>query len=171
MMRTVAVTPRTTLREITADDAACICELLNQPSFLRFIGDRQVRTPDDARVFIETRYRQSYHDHGYGLWVVERTADGAFAGICGFVRREALPHPDLGFALLPEFEGHGLAFEAAQAALHYARSTLGFLHVLAIATPDNARSLALLRRLGFRDDGSVTMPNESAPVSRMILDL
>lgn len=162
---------RTVLREMTVEDASFIRDLLNQPSFLRYIGDRQVRTSDDANRIIEERYRQSYREHGYGLWVVQRAEDGAPIGICGFVRRDVLPHPDLGFALLPEFEGHGLACEAAEASLAYARSALGFSHVLAIATRDNTRSLQLLQRLGFRADGEVTMPGDEVPLARLILDL
>lgn len=162
---------RTVLREMTVDDAPFIRDLLNQPSFLRYIGDREVRTADDATRIIESRYRQSYRDHGSGLWVVQRAENGVPMGICGFVRRDVLPHPDLGFALLPEFEGHGLACEAAEAALAYARSTLGFSHVLAIATKDNTRSLQLLHRLGFRADGEVTMPGDAVPIARLILEL
>ncbi len=158
-------TPRTVIRLMTAADADFIRELLNEPSFLRFIGDRQVRTTDDAGQFIDRRYQQSYRDHGYGLYVVASRESGESMGICGFVRRDSLPAVDMGFAFLPRFEGKGFAFESAAATLQYGRDSLGLTRVLAIAQADNARSLALLDRLGFAFDRLITMPGEAQPVS------
>ena len=164
----IAATKRTRLREMTSDDAGFICALLNDASFLRFIGDRHVRTPEDALHFIEARYRQSYVDHGYGLYVIESADDGAPLGICGFVRRAALAHADLGCALLPPYEAKGYAHEAAAAVLRYGRDVLGLTRVLAIAQHDNARSHALLLRLGFARNGSVTMPGEAIPLALFV---
>ncbi len=161
----VTETARTRLREITVDDAPFICALLNEPSFLRYIGDRSVRTPDDAAQFIESRYRQSYVDHGYGLYVIESREDATPFGICGFVRRAALPHADLGFALLSPYEGQGYASEAAAAVLTHGRDVLGLTRVLAIAQADNSRSHALLLRIGFARDGVITMPGEDVPLA------
>lgn len=155
---------RTILRDMTADDAPFILDLLNQPSFLRYIGDRQVRTVDDATQIIETRYRQSYREHGYGLYVVELRAASRPIGMCGFVRRAGLPCADMGFAFLPAFEGHGYACESALAALQFGRDTLGLRELLAIAQPDNLRSHRLLERLGFASPGALTLPGETAPV-------
>src|SRR5205085_3321358 len=92
-------------------DALFILELLNTPKFLRYIGDRGVRTIADAADLIESRYRQSYRDHGYGLYAVELIQPGPVQiGICGFVRRASLPAPDIGFAFLPEYEGRGYGY-------------------------------------------------------------
>ena len=161
----VTETARTRLRELTVDDAVFICALLNEPSFLRFIGDRNVRTPEDAAQFIETRYRQSYVEHGYGLYVIESRDGAAQLGICGFVRRATLAYADLGFALLAPYEGKGFAHEAAAAVLTYGRDVLGLRRVLAIAHQDNARSHALLLRIGFTRDGVITMPGEGTPLA------
>lgn len=146
----IVETERLVLREIVCDDAGFIFELLNTPSFLKYIGDRGVRSVDEARTFIEDRYRQSYRDHGYGLYIVEQKADGKPVGICGFVRRDALPGPDIGFAFLPQFEGKGYGYESATAIMAYGRDILGFEQVLAIVTPDNHASRRLLEKLGFR---------------------
>lgn len=153
---------------MTGADADFIRQLLNEPSFLRFIGDREVRTTDDAGQFIDRRYQQSYREHGYGLYVVESRASGDSMGICGFVRRDSLPAVDIGFAFLPRYEGQGLAFESASATLHYGRQTLGLARVLAIAQTDNTRSVALLNRLGFVFDSLITMPGEAQPVSMFV---
>lgn len=165
---TLAETIHTRLRLLTAADAPFIRDLLNQPSFLRYIGDRQVRTADEAGHFIDTRYMQSYRDHGYGLWVVESRASGEPMGICGFVRRETLPDVDMGFAFLPQYEGQGFAFEAADAALRYGREALGLTRVLAIAQMDNARSHTLLSRLGFQFDSLLTLPGETEPLQLFV---
>lgn len=143
-------TERLVIRELdSAVDAETIFELLNTPKFLRYIGDRGVRSVEEARDFIENRYRQSYRDHGYGLYAVE-LKDGTAIGMCGFVRRDTLPGPDIGFAFLPEFEGQGYGFESAAAMMEYGREVLGFGEVLAITSLDNHASGHLLEKLGFR---------------------
>ena len=101
-------TNRLVIRELDpALDAEFMFELLNSPKFIQYIGDRGVRSVSQAATFIETRYQPSYELHGYGLYTVERIADGKQVGICGFVRRDSLPGPDIGFAFLPEYERNG----------------------------------------------------------------
>lgn len=150
-------TARTRLREMLESDAAFICTLLNEPSFLRFIGDRNVRTTDEATTFITTRYQQSYRDHGFGLYLVELRETNEPIGICGLVHRAELSAPDLGFAFLPAHEGQGPAHEAALATLRFARSELGLQELWAIANLDNVRSHKLLERLNFQRESSITL--------------
>lgn len=153
-------TDRLVLREIDPSiDAEFILELLNSSGFIKFIGDRGVRTLDQANDFIETRFRKSYADHGYGLYAVDVKAEETPVGICGFVRRDGLPDADLGFALLPQFEKQGYAFESAAAVMHYGRSVLGLGRVLAITSMDNAASGRLLEKLGFTFDGPIALPH------------
>lgn len=143
-------TERLILREIdSAADAEFIFRLLNSPKFLKYIGDRGVRSVDDARDFIESRYQQSYRDHGFGLYTVELKNSAESVGMCGFVRRNTLPAPDIGFAFLPEHEGKGYGFESASAVMKYGLEKLQFTEVLAITTPDNDASGILLGKLGF----------------------
>jgi [ribosomal protein S5]-alanine N-acetyltransferase len=150
-------TERLILREIETQDAAFLFELLNSPKFLKYIGDRGVRTVEDAAEFIESRYRESYRQNGFGLYVVERS-EGESVGICGFVKRGYLDHPDIGFAFLPEYEAKGYGFESAQAALEFGFSELGFDLVYAITSPDNTASEKLLAKLGFRLEHPITTP-------------
>lgn len=157
-------TERLNLREITADDAAFILDLLNQPSFIRFIGDRNVRTVDEARAIIENRYRPSYEKFGFGFYTVELKTDNTPIGICGFVRRDNLPDADVGFAFLPAYEGKGYAFEAAQATMEYGKENLNLSRVLAIVDPDNVRSHRLLEKIGLKFDGMITMPGETKEI-------
>lgn len=150
MSRKITETERLVLREIDSDrDAAFVLELLNTPKFHKYIGDRGVRDLDGAREFSETRYRKSYTDNGFGLYAVELRDSGKPIGLCGFVKRDELPAPDLGFAFLPEFERKGYGFESASAALRYGRETLGLSSLLAITSLDNDASGKLLEKLGF----------------------
>ena len=148
-MNLITETERLVIREIEEDDAPFMNELLNSPGFLKYIGDRGVRTDEDARVFIRDRYRKSYADNGYGLYVVLLREDNTPVGMCGFVRRDTLPGPDLGFAFLPEHESKGYGYDSSIAIMKYGREELGFERVLAITTLDNKASMRLLEKLGF----------------------
>lgn len=155
----IAETERLHIRELdSALDAEFIFSLLNTPKFLQFIGDRGVRSTSEATEFINDRYRQSYRDHGYGLWAVT-LLDGTQVGICGFVCRPHLDSPDLGFAFLPQHERQGYGFESASAVMKYGREILGFNRVLAITSQDNDASGKLLEKLGFSYNGVGTMPD------------
>ena len=148
-------TERLSIRELEATrDAEFTLRLLNSPKFIKYIGDRKVRSIDEAHDFIRDRYRKSYEVHGYGLYAVDlkpgaNDAVGEQIGICGFVRRDSLPAPDLGFAFLPEYEGKGFGFESANALLKFGGEMLKFNEVLAITTIDNEVSGRLLKKLGF----------------------
>jgi RimJ/RimL family protein N-acetyltransferase len=145
----ILATDRLSLRELSVDDAGFMLRLLNEPSFLRYIGDRGVRTIEEARSYIRQGPIASYERHGFGLWLVEVQESGAAAGICGLLKRDVLEDADIGYAFLPEFWSQGYALEAASAVLAYARQTLGFARVLAVTNVDNESSIRLLGKLGF----------------------
>ena len=143
-------TERLLLRRLTVQDAQFILTLLNEPSFLRYIGDKKVRNLDDARQYILNGPVASYDRNGFGLNLVELKEPHTPIGICGLLKRDELPDPDIGFALLPDFWNKGFAFEAATAVLQDARETLRLERILAITSLDNDASINLLQRLGFR---------------------
>ncbi len=147
--RVVARTPRLALREMDEGDAGRLLVLLNDADFLRHIGDRGVRSPDDALAYLAAGPVASYAANGFGLWAVERLEDGAWLGICGLIRRDILPDVDLGYALMPAYRGRGYAHEAAAAAFAHARDVVGLNRLLAIVSPDNGPSRRLLEKLGF----------------------
>lgn len=151
-------TERLILREIVEADGEFVFELLNQPSFIKYIGNRNVHSVKDARVFIENRYRQSYREHGFGLYAVELKENSVPIGICGFVKRETLPEADIGFAFLPQFERKGYAFESAAAVMKYGRDVLKIGRVLAITTINNESSIRLLEKLDFRFERLIKQP-------------
>src|SRR6185369_11244786 len=129
MLRMSLATDRLLVRPITIDDASFILTLLNEPSFLRYIGDKQVRTVEDARQYILNGPVASYEQHGFGLCLMELKELHTPVGMCGILKRDGLPDPDIGFALIPDFWNKGLAFEAATAVLKDARERLNIQRV------------------------------------------
>lgn len=160
----VAETARLVLRRLTAADAAFVLELVNEPSWLRYIGDRNVHSLDEAVGYLARGPLASYEANGFGLYLVEVKESGEPAGMCGLIRRDTLPHPDIGFAFSPRCWGRGYAHEAAAAVMEHGRAELGLSPILAIVNPDNERSIALLGKLGMRPQGAMRLPGESADV-------
>jgi RimJ/RimL family protein N-acetyltransferase len=145
----IAETERLRLREFAGGDAAFVVALVNDPAWLRFIGDRNVHTPDEARAYLANGPGRSYAKHGFGLYAVTLRTDGAPVGMCGLIKRDELDDVDLGFAFLPGARGQGYAREAAAAVLELARTKHGLARLVAIVAPDNEPSIRLLGDLGF----------------------
>ncbi len=148
----VLETERLVLRRMSVDDAEFELGLLNEPSFLQFIGDRGVRTLEDARAYILKGPVDMYERLGFGLYIAELKGEGVPIGICGLVKRDFLEDVDIGYALLPRFWGQGYACEAASAVMEYGQGTLGLKRIVAITHPDNQSSIRVLEKLGFRFD-------------------
>jgi len=161
---TALSTERLELRHLDAGDAPFMLELLNDQSFIANIGDRGVRTVEDAARYIQDRMVPSYARYGYGLYLVELRATGAAIGICGLVRRDYLDDPDIGFAFLPQFLGQGYALESATAVRAHAFETLGLPRLLAITSPHNTRSMHLLEKIGLRFERMITPPGEAGQI-------
>lgn len=157
-MSTVVETPRLILRRLEERDAEFVFTLVNDSAWLQFIGDKGVRTLDDARAYLRNGPLDMYAKHGHGLYCVETKVDGGAIGMCGLIKRDTLPDVDLGYAFLPQARGGGYAFEAASATMTYARETLDLQRILAIVSPGNARSIALLEKLGFRFEKALRLP-------------
>jgi RimJ/RimL family protein N-acetyltransferase len=143
-------TERLILRRLTTEDAEFIVELMNDPDWLRYIGDRGVRTVEEARTYLLAGPLAMYDRLGFGLYCVELRESGVPIGICGLLKRDALVDVDIGFAMLPAFRARGYAYEAAAATLEYAKRELGLTRVVAIVSPENEGSKQLLRKLGLR---------------------
>ena len=166
VMTVILTTERLTIRLIDEADAPFILELLNDPSFIRNIGDRHVRTPDEAREYIRKGPLASYERHGFGLWLVERKGQGTPIGICGLLKRDVLDAPDIGFAYLPAFQSKGYGYEAARAVLDHARNALGLSRILAIVNADNEASARLLEKVGMRFERMVQV-SDNEPLLRL----
>src|SRR5687767_5803205 len=160
----VLQTDRLRLRRLTPDDAAFIFALVNEPSFIENIGDRNVRSEEDAVRYIQNGPMASYERYGYGLYKVELRETSTPIGICGPLKRETLEYPDIGFAFLPPFWGQGYALESSAAVMNYSRATLGLNDIAAITTPTNEPSIKLLAKLGFVFQSMKSLTENEPPV-------
>ena len=165
----VLQTERLILRQLDLNDAAFMLQLLNDAAWLKYIGDRGVRTLEQAQDYLRNGAMDMYTRLGHGLWMVELKDTGHSIGICGLIKRDTLPDVDLGFGFTPDYRGGGYAFEAASACMTYARETLGMVRVVAIVSPENARSLALLEKLGFRFEKSLRLPPNEARETHLLV--
>jgi len=163
----VLETERLFLRGLTVGDAEFILTLLNEPSFLRYIGDKKVRTTTDAVQYILNGPAASYERHGFGLLLVELKHARTPIGICGLLKRDELPDPDIGFAFLPDFWNKGYAFEAAAAVMKDARERLKLERILAITNQDNETSIKLLQKLGLQFERLIKMSTDAAELVLM----
>jgi ribosomal-protein-alanine N-acetyltransferase len=162
----VLETDRIVARRLVLDDAPFILRLVNEPSWIEFIGDKGVRTLDDARDYIAKGPGAMYVKHGFGLYVVERKSDGLAIGMCGLIKRDALKDVDIGFAFLPEHWGQGYASESARAMLAHAKDDFGLTRLVAITTQHNGSSIKLLERIGFAFEGMIRFA-EAEPEIRL----
>lgn len=167
---TPITTPRLNLRPLAFSDAGFIVRLLNDPDWLRFIGDKNVHSPEDAVRYITNGPHVMYAKHGVGLWLVSLNDGDEPMGLCGLIKRDGLDDVDLGFAFLPAFRGKGYAREAAEVTLDWGRRELGLKRVVAITSQDNTASGTLLLRLGFVRAGDVVLPSSPEVLHKYSLD-
>jgi RimJ/RimL family protein N-acetyltransferase len=153
-------TERLRLRRLTVEDAEFVLRLASEPSFLEHIGDKGLRTLEDAERFLRDGYWTCQDKPGYGQFLVELKGSGAPVGVCGLLYREKLRVSDIGFALLPEYWGSGLAFEAASAVLRYGSEELGVERIVGLTTTDNLPSIKLLEKLGMKHERTVKMAED-----------
>lgn len=156
-------TDRLILRELDLDDAPFILTLVNQPSWIENIGDKNVHSIEDAERYLNEGPLKSYQENGFGLYCAELKLKKYPIGLCGLVKRDGLDYPDIGYALLPDFWGAGLASEAARATLEHAKSDLGIPQVLGITAMKNASSMRVLEKIGLRYDREIVLPEQTEP--------
>ena len=158
-------TERLILRQFTLDDAPFILELLNTPTWLQFIGDRNVHSIEDAENYLLNGSIKSYAENGFGFYAVIDKSTNQSIGMCGLIKRDTLPDIDIGFAFLPNLISKGFGFEIASATLEYALNILKIKRIIAIVNPDNEKSIGLIKKIGmqfeemikFGDDGKELM--------------
>lgn len=153
-------TSRLSLLKPEVSDAPFMLRLVNDPSWLQYIGDRNVHTIEEAEQYLLKGTIHSFQTKGFGFGMVELKSTEETIGMCGFVKRDFLEDVDLGFAFLPEFTGQGYAYEIASACMAYAKAVLKLNKLCAIVTPDNLSSIKLLKKLGFQNEGFVRHEDE-----------
>jgi [ribosomal protein S5]-alanine N-acetyltransferase len=154
-------TERLRIRALTIIDAGFMMQLMNTPSWIKNIGNRNVNDPTTASNYIANNIINSYHINGFGLFLVVVKKDNQSAGICGIVKREGLTIPDLGFAMLPKYEGKGIATEASKAVVQYAKETLQLSQLAGITKPDNIASIRVLEKVGMEFKEKIQLPQDA----------
>jgi len=157
-MNYISDTERLKLRELTLGDAAFIVELVNSPGWIKYIGDRNIKTVEQAKEYLENGPLKSYKENGFGLWLVETKDNKKPIGMCGLLKRDYLDHPDIGFAFLPEFIRKGFGFEAASATVSLAKNQIKLHNLCAITMPGNHASIKLLEKVGLKFTKSFSPP-------------
>ena len=169
--KTIITSSNLLLIEANKEHATFINQLVNCPTWIQHIGDRNVHSDKDAQVFIEDRLISSYVKFDFGLWVVIHRKKNEPIGLCGFVKRDYLEHPDIGFALLPKFAGKGFGKEAAIATLQYGIEQLKLTTILGITSPTNIISQRLLLSLGLHNMGIIVPPEANEELTLFGLDI
>lgn len=160
----VIQTERLVLRQLSLEDAEFVYELVNDADWIRYIGDRSVRTLEDARNYLLQGPIAMYGLVGFGLYCVELRDSQVPIGICGLIKRDSLNDVDVGFAFLPAFRSHGYAYEAARATLEYGRQQFGLSRIVAIVSPENHASIRLLQKLGLGMERTVRLADDADEV-------
>ncbi|TMQ64925.1 MAG: GNAT family N-acetyltransferase [Candidatus Eisenbacteria bacterium] len=161
----VLETQRLIVRRFSLEDAAFALELVNDSAWLQYIGDRKVRTLADARAYLRKGALDMYDRVGFGMFVVTLKSSGEPIGTCGLIKRDSLDDVDIGFAFLPGFRGQGFALESAAAVLDYGRRSLGLTRIVAIVSPANRRSIAILEKIGLKYERMMKLPGEDEEIS------
>lgn len=159
-------TERLTMRWLTLEDADLMLAVWNDPAFFRFVGDRGIRTVEQAQEALLGGAFKMYEEHGHGPYRLALKADDVAIGTCGLFRREGVDEPDIGWGVLPEFGRCGYAYEAASAVLEYGQSELGLSRILAFISPENKPSIGLARKIGLRFERLTRLAGEEEFVSQ-----
>ena len=168
---TILETERLILRQLTTNDAEFILELVNEPSFIQNIGDRHVRTLEDACAYIINGPVKSYEKNGFGLWAIVLKESNEEIGMCGLIKRDNLEDVDIGYALLPRFWSQGYAVEAARAMKEYARDMVGLKRLVAIVDPANEGSIRVLEKIGLRYEKMIRLSADDIDLKLFGADL
>ena len=157
----ITETKRLIICKLELTDASFIVELLNDPDWIRYIGDRGVRTVDDACNYLTNGPMKSYEANGFGLFLVKLKDEGTPVGMCGLIKRVGLEDIDIGYAFLPQARGKGYAYESAAAVLEFGKNVIGLKRIVAITTPDNKNSIHLLEKLGLKFEKMVKITEDA----------
>ncbi|RSD28483.1 GNAT family N-acetyltransferase [Mesobacillus subterraneus] len=163
-------TERLKIRWLEVSDQEFIFKLLNEPGWINYIGDKGIRSLEDAKNYILTGPRKMYERVGFGLFMVELKESQQPVGLCGLIKRDGLEDVDIGYAFLAEHQSKGFAFESAKGNLEYARK-LGLDRIVAITTKDNASSSKLLEKLGMSFEGYVTLPQDDEELKLYAIEI
>ena len=153
-------TERLVLRQLTEADAAFFMKLANTPSWLKYIGDRNIKSIEASKKYLRDGSIKSYKERGFGFYMVELQENNDLLGVCGLIKRDTLEDVDIGFAFMPEAEGKGFGYESAYSVLNYAKNKLKINRIIAITVPENERSIGLIKKIGLTYEKMVKLEDD-----------
>ncbi len=157
-------TERLVLNELTAEDAEFTLALLNDPAFIENIGDREIRSLEQAEQYLQDRVTASYRENGFGMYAVRLKTTGETLGMSGLVKRESFNDIDIGYGFLPRARGHGYALESAKEVMRWAINDLKLDRLVAIVGPQNKPSISLLENLGMHFESMIRLPDDEEEI-------
>jgi RimJ/RimL family protein N-acetyltransferase len=157
-------TERLFIRPTSEEDAELIHELMNTPKFIKYVGDRKINSIDDAKTYIQTKMLPQLHKFGYSNYSIITKADGTKIGTCGLYNRDGIDGIDIGFGLLPPYEGIGYAYEASSRILKAAFEDFKIEIIKGITSKENISSQRLLEKLGLEITGTTKLPDENEEI-------
>lgn len=164
-------TERLLIRQFNTEDADFILELLNDPSFIKNIGDRNVRTLEDAQAYLRKGPMTSYEKNGFGLSLVILKETGESIGMCGLIKRDTLENVDIGYAFLPRYWAKGYAVESTLGMKIYAKDVVGLNKLVGIVDPANEESIRVLEKIGLTYEKMIRLPEDSIDLKLFSIDL
>lgn len=163
-MPIILETARIVLRKMTLDDTDFILQLLNEPDYIRFIGDRRVSNQEQAQNYLQNKIIASYKKNGFGLYLAILKDIATPIGCCGFIKRDGLKDVDIGYAYLANYHGQGYATEIAAAVLEMGKTELNLNRIVAITAVDNQGSINVLEKIGFSFEKLITLPGDDEEI-------
>jgi RimJ/RimL family protein N-acetyltransferase len=160
------ITKHLVISELSQDDSHFICEICNSPGWIKYIGDRNIKNEDDAYKMLQERYLPAYNDTGFGMYKVSLRENKKTIGMCGFMQRDYLDYPDLGFAILPGYNRKGYTFEAATKLMDLINDSWGVKRLYGVTSYGNNNSQYLLNKLGFTLDNEIKIPDSTIVLFR-----
>ena len=146
----IAETERLLISKFTLEDAPFFLELVNTPNWIKYIGERNIKTIPQAEEAIKKGHLKSYKTYGFGFYTLQlKSEQNKTIGTCGLIKRDTLKHPDIGFALLPDYESKGFGYESSIAIMSLAKKQFKLKKVLAITLPTNKSSIKLIEKIGL----------------------
>ncbi len=144
-------TERLLIRKWNDEDAAEVADIYVNPEVMEFIPGGVWSPERTARVI--ARMRELDVEHGYGFYPIVLKSSGKVIGHCGLGFLEQTPEVEVAYVLDSPYWGQGYASEAARAMLAYGFSRLNISRIVAVAFPENARSIGVMRSVGMSPVG------------------
>lgn len=141
------------LRRYTQADRDALGALFSDPQVMRYVGDGRPMEREAAAAGIDKILSIYETDPAFFLWVVQE--NGEYAGHAELKRRKGRSEYELIYVLHKSRWGRGIGSSVVDLLLDEARLR-AIPFVIATVAPENAASIAILRRRGFVDDAELS---------------